>query len=61
MAIEPLLTPQEAAAELGVPVAKVWALCRAGELRALKLGGNPKGRTRIRRADLEAYQRRQAE
>jgi excisionase family DNA binding protein len=58
MTIEPLLTPQEVAAELGIPVEDVWSLCRAGAIPSIKLGGSPRGRTRIRPEDLRAYQRR---
>lgn len=58
MTLERLLTPAEAAEILGIPVSKVRRLTRSGALRCLKLGGNPKGRTRIRRADLEEYRGR---
>jgi len=56
--IEPLLTPRDAAEILGIPVEDVWSLCRAGAIPSIKLGGSPRGRTRIRPEDLRAYQRR---
>lgn len=58
MTIEPLLTPQEVAARLGVPVEEIWNLTRAGDLPSLKLGGSRYGRTRIRPEDLRAYTQR---
>ncbi len=61
MTIEPLLTPAEAAALLGVPVEAVWRLTQSGALPAIKLGPSRHGRTRIRPEDLRAYQRRQHE
>lgn len=56
--IEPLLTPAEAAALLGISVEEVWSLCRAGDLPAVKIGRSRYGRTRIRPEDLREYQRR---
>mgnify|MGYP001002336518 FL=1 len=56
--IEPLLTPRDAAEILGISVEEVWSLCRAGAIPSIKLGGSPRGRTRIRPEDLRAYQRR---
>jgi len=56
--ISPILTPAEAATLLGIPVARVWDLCRAGTLRSFRPRGSPRGRLRICREDLEAYRRR---
>lgn len=58
MTIEPLLTPAEAAALLGVPVEAVWRLTQSGTLRAIKIGSSRYGRTRILPEDLRDYQRR---
>ncbi|MCE5337801.1 MAG: helix-turn-helix domain-containing protein [Methanomicrobiaceae archaeon] len=57
--IDPLMTAAEAAEALGISVDAVRRLTRSGQLRGIKLGGNPRGRTRIRREDLEAYRRRE--
>lgn len=56
--MEPLLTPAEAAALLGISVEEVWRLTRSGALPAIKLGSSRYGRIRIRPEDLRAYLRR---
>jgi len=56
--IEPMMTPAEAAALLGIPVEEVWAICRRGSMPYIKLGSSRYGRIRIRPEDLREYQRR---
>lgn len=56
--IEPLLTPRDVAAILGISVEEVWRLTESGDLPAVKLGPSRFGRTRIRPEDLREYQRR---
>ncbi|GAB4269510.1 MAG: hypothetical protein Kow0092_23600 [Deferrisomatales bacterium] len=46
-----LLTPQEVAALLHLTEFTVWKLARRGELRSVRV----RGRTRFRRAHVEAY------
>jgi excisionase family DNA binding protein len=55
MTIDPLLTPAEVAACLGVSVEEVWRLTRSGVLPAIKISGSRYGRTRIRPEDLREY------
>ncbi len=57
-----MLTPPELAAEWGVEHAKVLAWIRSGELRAVNLATNPRGRPRwhIDRAEVRAFEQRRA-
>jgi putative molybdopterin biosynthesis protein len=51
------LSPEQAAKALSLGRTKIFALLRAGELKALKIGA----RTLIRRVDLEAFLERAAQ
>jgi excisionase family DNA binding protein len=53
--MKPLLTPQQAAEQLGVTRGTVYELVKAGTLRAVRLGDGPKPRLRIRPEDLDRY------
>lgn len=55
--MEPLLTSQEAAEVLDIPVEAVGRLTESGKLHAIKLGGSRRSRTRIGPDDLREYQR----
>ena len=51
------LTPADAADVLATSVAQIMALIRAGDLRAIQIGG--RGQWRVEVAELEAYIQRQ--
>lgn len=56
----PLLTTRQAAERLGIPQEAVRALCRSGQLSAIRLPSRDgRGRLRIRPGSLDAYEREQ--
>lgn len=52
---EPLLTPEQVAERLQIPVARVRQMCRSHELPAIKLGESRRSIWRIDPADLDRW------
>ena len=57
VAIEPLITVEEAARLLRLSTASVYRRVEAGELRAVRLGRRPRAPIRFRGEALESYLR----